>query len=189
LLYDLTAQVKSAQVSLMRGKKPKKCPLQRTAPGRGGGLGRGVLAPAERFVCQSRGARSWVAPVVMEDLALKPRYCVRQAPLGPEPIHVRYKNVPLGARMVFYGGLYYEDERMREGAPIEVVISVNNKTIATMVHRDGDGWQRLEASTGKSDTPDKTGDITIAVSAANPHKRGFCWAASIHDKSVAERQR
>ena len=184
VVFDLVEQAPSAEVTLVRRGVERPCPLQRLAPGPGGGLGLGVIAPAERAVCDRGRSWLWVAPVVTEDLDLKPRRCVWQHPDGAEPIRVAFHDVPLGRSMVFYGGLYYEHERMRQGGPVQVSILINNKRVAKMVHLDGEGWKRLSFSTRDAGQSQPKGDIAVEVSAEHPHRRGFCWAATVRNDSV-----
>lgn len=180
VLYDLTKEIKNAEVSIVRRGVENRCPLLRLGPPSGGGLGQGVLAPRERFVCDSARPWLWVAPVVIEDLDLKPRYCIWQHPAGREPIRVTFRNAPLGKTIRFYAGLYYEDERYRKGGPVYATIRVNGEKVAEMVHRDGDGYKALTASTRKPTDKRETGVISIDVTAPQTHKRSFCWAASVH---------
>jgi len=188
VLYDLTREIKRAEVSIVQRGAEKRCPLLRSRPPPGGGLGQGVLAPQERFVCDSARPWLWVAPIVIEDLELKPRYCIWQHPAGEEPIRVTFHNVPLGETIRFYAGLYYEDERYRKGGPVHAVILVNGEKVAEMVHRDGDGYKALTASTQKRTNKTETGVIAIEVTAPQTHKRSFCWAASVRGKAQ-ERKR
>jgi len=188
VVYDLVEHVKEAEVAITRRGQRKPCPLQRLAPGSGGGLGLGVLAPAERAVCDRGRSSLWVAPVVVEDLDLKPRRCVWQHPAGAEPSRVAFHDVPLGQSLVFYGGLYYEHERMRQGGPVQVSISINGKAAARMVHQDGDGWKRLAFSTREASQSRPRGDIAVEVSAENPRRRGFCWAATVREVPLPEAQ-
>jgi hypothetical protein len=169
VIYDFTRRVRQADVSLAGNA----CPFRRFGPPRGGGLGRGVLYPAERFVCDPRRDWLWVAPVVMEDLALQPRHCVWQHPAGSTPLRVTFADVPLGERVVFYGGLYYEHERMRQGGPVLARVLVDGEERGRMTHRDGDGWARIDVPTGV-----ERGELAIEVSAVEPRLRSFCWAAS-----------
>lgn len=176
--YDFVARVRDADVRLVARDGERACPWSRFRPPRGGGLGFGVLDPAERFACDTRPGAPWVAAVVMEDLDLQPRHCVRQAPAGAaSPVHVRYRDVPLAAGILFHGGLYYEDERMREGGPVIARVRVDGEVAATMTHVDGDGWKRMWVATpGRAG---RRGEVAIEVTAARPRKRSFCWAASV----------
>ena len=172
--YDLVEHVRAADVVRLEGAAELACPW-RAGASQAGGLGAGATTPAERFVCDPRRPWLWVAATVNEDLALEPRHCVYQHPQGAEPIRVTYRDVPLGTRLVLHGGVYSEHERMGEHGPIDVVVKVDGRVVGRMTHRDLDGWKRMEAAT--AERVGTRGDLSIEVSAANPHLRTFCWAA------------
>jgi hypothetical protein len=96
---------------------------------------------------------------------------------------VIFRDVPLGDELVFYGGVYYEHERMREGGPIQVDISIDGQRRGGMTHRDGEGFRKLDLPSGSGT---QRGDIRIDVRADNTDKRSFCWAASTRRKRVAQ---
>lgn len=179
VLYDLVRNIESARVSVVNGGREQACPYRRGAAGTDGGLGKGVIAPADRFLCDPRRSWLYVAPVVLEDLDLSPRYCVWQHPRGPEPVRVTYEDAPLGERMVLYGGLYYEHERMLKGAPVTAEVFVRGKRAGRMVHRDGEGWKRMVIPLRPKGAAADRGEIRIEVSTPRPRRRGFCWAATI----------
>ncbi len=182
LLYDLTDHIESARVALVRGAgaaaTQSECPWRHGALGRGG-LGAGPLMPAGRFECDPTHPWVFVGRTINEDLDLHPRRCVWQHP--PEAgarVVTTYTDVPLGARLVLYAGLYYEHERMREHPPFELRVRVDGREVAQMRHRDGDGWKRIEADMGAG-APERRGQVEIEVSAENPHLRSVCWSAQI----------
>ncbi len=185
MAFDLVQNLRQARVTLTQRGAQTQCAWRRLGPARGGGLGIGVVPPIERFVCDTRRRWLWVAPVVVEDLHLQPRYCVWQHPAGAEPVRVTYSDVPLADHIVFYGGLYYEHERDLRGAPVRVGIHVNGRSVGAMLHRDGDGWKRVVFPTGQGPHATKTGEIVVEVSCQRPHRRGFCWAASTRHASGA----
>ena len=170
VLADLTAGVREAVVESGVDRGGKACSLRKYRLPRGGGLGLGVLLPVERFACEGGG---WVAPVVQEDLALEPRYCVRQGVSRGRPLRVTLPPAPLGKRLVLYGGLYYEDERMRQGAPVDVRVLIDGHELGRLRHRDGDGWRRSAWR-----TPAGMGAVTIEVSSDSTRERSYCWAAT-----------
>lgn len=175
--YDLVQHVFDAQVE--HGKRARPCPLRTGSPGRGGGLGKGVVAPGKRFVCNDRSRRGFVAPVVLEDLALSPRYCVFQPPARRGPTRVTFPSVPLADELVFYAGLYYEDERHRKGAPVNMRVLLDGQERGSLTHRDGDGWVRFAVSTAGP----RRAELTLEVDSSHPKKRGFCWAGSVRSHS------
>lgn len=139
---------------------------------RGGGLGVGVLPPRERYQCD--GAGNWVAAVVLEDLAIRPRHCVYQPPGVGRPTRVVLRDVPLSEQLVFYGGLYYEHERMRQGAPVVATVLANGRALGALTHRDGEGWVKRAWTT----QPGRA-DVAIEVAGTSRKQRAFCWAASV----------
>jgi hypothetical protein len=185
VLMDFVQNLPAAEVSLVRNGIDHRCPRRTGGVPRGGGLGRPVLMPIpERFECDAGRPWLFVGSIVMEDLSNTPRYCVWQHPQGDEPVSVRFADVPLGDELVFYGGVYYEHERMREGGPIQVDVSINGRRRGGMTHRDGEGWRRIVMPSGTDAEP--RGEVRIDVRAHNPDKRSFCWAASTRRKVAAD---
>ncbi len=176
--HDLVAHVREAVVERVESEAALPCPW-RGGVVQAGGLGGGAATPAERFVCDPRRPWLWVAATVQEDLALEARHCVYQHPQGREPIRATFRDVPLGTRLVLYGGPYSEHERMGEHGPIDVVVKVDGRVAGRMTHRDLDGWKRMEVTTATQ--PGTRGDVAIEVSAENPHLRTFCWAAQTQE--------
>ncbi len=179
VVLDLTEQIASRALSMDVSHGSAACTWQKLRPARGGGLGYGVLPPVERAQCGGGGA-PWVAPVVLEDLSLAPRRCIFQPPGVGAPMRVVLRDVALRERLVFYGGLYYEHERMRQGTPISITLRAGEREIGRMVHRDGEGWKRLDLATTEG-----RADLAIEVSSTTQRQRGFCWSATV--RSGADR--
>lgn len=172
-VFDLTAQIREASAQISTNALPHPCAWRRFPPQRGGGLDQGPFAPVERFGCDLR-PWLWVGPTTIEDLDLRPRYCIWQHP-PPDggSTTVSFPNVPAG-QFSFHGGLHWVQERWRRGAPVQVSITQNGNEIAHMTHRDGDGWARIEGRVPSA------GELTISVSAPEgDHERTFCWDAKI----------
>jgi hypothetical protein len=177
VLFDFVTSWQSAKASIVRDGAAKPCPLRSSGTPRGGGLGKGVLMPvSKRFECDARVPFLFISDVVLEDLDNHPRHCIWQHPQGAEPVQLTFPSVPLGAQLVFYAGIYYEHERMREGGPIEATIAIDGQVLGQFKHQDGDGFRALRIDTsalGKT-----SGEVTVAVRADDPRARSFCWAAS-----------
>ena len=179
VLYNFAEHVREAQVSIVSDGRETACTWRQDPRPRGGGLGAGSVMPAARHVCDPRRPWLWVGTTVLDDLDLFPRYCIWQHPSGEEPIRATFRDVPLGERLVLYAGLYYEHERDRERGPVRVVAHVDGEEIGRMIHVDGDGWKRMEARTQPTSGPRRErGDVTIEVTAPDPHLRSLCWAAT-----------
>lgn len=177
VLFDFVSAWSEGRASIERAGVAQPCLLRTGGVPRGGGLGKGVLMPVrERFECDQ--ARPWlfVSAVVLEDLENVPHHCIWQHPQGPEPVHMSFRDVPLGAALVFHAGIYYEHERMRKGGPIEATISIAGRTRAQFRHVDGDGYRSLSIDT--SELAGTRAEVTVSVRAGDPTARSFCWAAS-----------
>jgi len=182
VLYELRDHVREADVELVQNGVDVPCRWLPRGRASGGGLGAGAMTPAERHLCDNARPWLWVGATVTEDLELNPRACIWQHPAGMEPVRATFRDVPLGDRLILYGGLYYEHERMREHGPVYVTVRVNGTDVGRMVHRDGDGWKRVELDP-RSALPagapaDARGDVSVEVMAPEPHLRTFCWSAS-----------
>jgi len=174
--YDFAQHIREATVSRVINAVEQPCPWQTMPKTRGGGLGVGALFPTERFVCDARRPWLFVAPLVLEDLALKPRHCLWQHPQGREPVVARFDHVTLQDELVFEGGLYYEHERDRVRGPVHVKLRFDQRDVGRMIHVDGDGWKRLVIDTRARHG--QSVSVSVEVSADNPHFRTFCWNAS-----------
>ncbi len=183
VLYDLTSRIMEAEVSV----ENRACTKQRRSV-EGGGLFRGPMWPADRFFCGPDGWL-WVGPTVIEDLHIQNRACVWQHPqAGNVPTTTTFRDVPLGDEIVLHAGLYYDHERPLEHGPVLVQVMVDGREVGRMVHRDGDGWERMVADTAPlepsgEDSAEARGDVSIVVRAENPHLRTLCWAASVRTHS------
>jgi hypothetical protein len=177
VLFDFVAAWAHGEASITRGGNAQPCRLRHGGVARGGGLGRGVLMPVpDRFECDPARPQLFVGPVVLEDLDNRARSCLWQHPQGDEPVSMTFHDVPLGDELLFYAGIYYEHERMREGGPIDATIAIDGVVRATFHHEHGDGFRSLRlltASLGK-----ERGDVTVAVRAHAPARRSFCWSAT-----------
>lgn len=175
VLYDFSDHVREARVTI----DDRVCAWEHTGRPRGGGLSAGPIVPSERHQCDLRRSWLWVGTTVIEDLDLAPRYCIWQHAAAPETIRASFPNVPLGDQLVLAGGIIYEHERDRTGGPIAVVVRLDGREIGRMIHRDGDGWKQMTASTRvPARGSAERGSIVVEVTAPNPDRRSFCWAAS-----------
>lgn len=174
--YDFASHVREASVSITRGGRPMPCPIRRM-PESAGGINTGSMFPSERAQCDMQRTWLFVADTVHEDLDYLPRHCIWQHPQGSEPVSATFKNVPLGDRLVFYGGLYAQHERKLEGGPVKARVYVDDELVGSIEHRDGEGWKRAEFEMGGK----ATGTVRVDVTAEQPHLRTFCWSATTRE--------
>ncbi|QQR90594.1 MAG: hypothetical protein IPJ88_02290 [Myxococcales bacterium] len=174
--YDFFSHISEAEVSL--GTRP--CRWNERGGSLGGGLNTGPLRPERRFQCSRAKHWLWVGQTVIEDLELKARACIWQHPDGPTPIRSTFPSVLLSDRLVFYGGLYYMHERDHAGPPLDFSIEIAGVKVADFVHRDGEGWKRYLLDTHR--LKGNVADVTVSVSAKEPHLRTFCWTGFSEEK-------
>jgi len=174
VLYSFMDHLPEARVERVQGASVRPCPWMRMPWGRSG-LHWGSMFPSERFQCDRGSPHLFVGETVNEDLDLQPRHCIWQHPSGSEPIRATFQDVPLGERLVFYGGIYYQHERVRVGGVVDVELSIDGSALGSFQHRDGDGWVRQSFATeGRAG---QRGTVSVAVSSTSPRYRSFCWSA------------
>ncbi len=182
VLLDFADALSTARVEMMSAGVPQSCPLRTFPPSViQGGLGGGVVAPRQRFVCDAERGWLWVGLTVIEAMDLQGHRCIWNHPQGKEPMMVTYKQVPLGPRIVLHGGIDYHDERDTNKAPVKLRVFVDGKQVADLVHRDGDGMKRWDVDLRKAlgaAIPVK-GDLRFEVTTAEPFRRSFCWTGSV----------
>ena len=175
VLYDFVEEVERARVELVQNGTAKRCEWVRARPDPGG-LERGQMRPAERFVCDPKRPWLWVGPTVLADLELRPRRCIWQHPAGPEPVRSRFDDVPLGDRLVVRAGIDYQVARERDRAPVTLLVAIDEEVVAELVHHDGEGWSGVEVDT--SDRSGQRASVRFETRTADPSARLFCYSAS-----------
>lgn len=183
VLYDFVDALPDAKVRVQAGEDFISCPWVRAKPGRGG-LERGPMMPAERFVCDRRRRWLWVGATILTDLDLAPRRCIWQHPSGPDPVQTVFADVPIGPRLVVHGGIDYQVERDRAHAPVALEVWIDDVLAGTLLHRDGDGWSTLEIDT--SSLLGKRASVRFDTTTPDPTARLFCYAASIQSAGSDE---
>lgn len=177
--YDFTEHADEARVVRVRDGTESECRVVASLGESGAGLSAGPQAPAGRHVCGS-GSEPWlwVGPTTTEDLQLRARRCVYQHPAGEEPIVSTYADVPLGDSVVVYAGLWWEHERSLDGGTVTMTIRIDGEEVGRGVHRDGDGWSRMEAAVPEARRGSR-GSVSFAVTTERAYHRTYCWAGTM----------
>jgi hypothetical protein len=175
VIYDFVEELRDARVEILRDGMPRSCPWTRARPDPGG-LERGPMRPAERFVCDPKRPWLWVGPTVLADLELHPRRCIWQHPAGPEPLRTIFEDVPLGDRLVVRAGIDYQVARERRRAPVSLTLVIDEEVVGELVHHDGEGWSGVEIDT--SDRNGQRARVRFETRASDPTARLFCYSAS-----------
>lgn len=178
VLYDFVAHVGEAHVTRRANGEELPCRTLTSMGSTQGGLSNGPIEGAPRHLCDPSQPWLWVGATTTMDLELRGRHCVSQHAQGSDPITTSYDDVPLGSSIVIHGGIWWERERWRNGGDVEVVVRLDgDEELGRMVHHDGDGWKRMEASVPEARVGTR-GRVSIEVMAADPMFRAFCWAGS-----------
>ncbi len=168
LLDDLVSHVDPARMRVSRG--PADCPWQRTQ-GQSGSLGFGPAIPVNRFMCPG-GA--FVGMSVVTDLDYVPHRCIYAPPAGGAPTRIQFLGVHFGSALHGHHAIYVEAERNKTGAPVTLTFRVGDATLASLEHRDGDGWKSFELDT--SAYQGQTLDLVAEVSGSGD-RRMYCFEA------------
>jgi hypothetical protein len=168
LLDDLVSHVDPARMRVSRGGAD--CPFQHL-PSQSGNLGFGPAIPGNRFVC-SGGA--FVGMSVVTDLDYVPHRCVYAPPAGGPPTQIAFKDVHFGTVLRGHHAIYVEAERSKLGPPVTLTLRAGGTTLASLEHRDGDGWKSFELDT--STLAGQTADLIAEVSGQGD-RRFYCFEA------------
>ena len=175
ILFDFVARIADARVELETDEGTRPCPWTSARPSPGG-LERGPMAPAQRFVCDPKRKWLWVGPTVLADLELQPRRCIWQHPAGEAPLRTIFEDVPLGRRLAVRGGIDYQIARHRAHAPVTLRVWIDDEIVAEWIHRDGDGWSGLDIDTSRLEGSSAT--VRFETTTTEPFARLFCFSAS-----------
>jgi len=178
VLYDLTEHAAEGHAFLVEHGESRPCELRAQAVLSGAGLDRGPVRPRSSFTCDPRRDWLWIGTTVFEDSEHRARRCVWQHPAGRELMRLELDDVPLGDRIVLYGGLHRDQAFDDNNGTVHVNVKVDGEPVGDMSHPAGPGWSRIEARTQVGPTRRERGTVTIDVTADNADWRHFGWAAT-----------
>lgn len=179
VLFDFVDALgpEQAEVALIRANGSRKpCPFSPRAKVSNGSLGGHPTFPRQRFECGG-GAWNFAGVTVIEDHNYQPRRCVWAHPVDKHDKAVRFADVGLGSRIVVHTGVPYLRDREVKGTPIDLEVLVNDRSVGTTTHRDGDGWRQTSFPTdiyaGEKHA------VEFRVSSKRARKREFCFYADV----------
>lgn len=139
-----------------------------------GNLGSGPALPSERFLCPG----TFVARSIVTDTTYAAHDAVyMDVPGDGRTLVVRWTATPLGSALRGGFGLYVEAERDGKGAPITLEWRIDGRSVATLTHRDGEGWKSFEVATGAR--PTATGILEMRVRSPGGSRRWFGVSAAV----------
>ena len=173
VLARLEGLLRGAVASVDTGGRDEPCTWSAFGPV-SGNLGTGPALPSERFLCLG----AFVARSVVTDTTYAAHDAVyMDVPGDGRTLVVRWTAMPLGSTLRGGFGLYVEAERDGKGAPITLEWRVDDRSLATLTHRDGEGWKRFEVPTGAA--PGATGMLEMRVRSPGGSRRWFGVSAAV----------
>lgn len=169
VLDDLVSMVDPQHLQVSRGDST--CNFVHGG-GASGSLGYGPAVPADHFVCPGGG---FVGASVVADLDYVPHRCIFAPPPGNAPLRLRFPAVRFGRTLHGHHALYVEAERDRKGTPVDITFRAGGSTLASVVHRDGEGWKPFELET--SALEGQTAELTVEIASPGGERRLYCFEA------------
>jgi hypothetical protein len=168
VLDDLVDLAKPDRLSVTAGDAP--CVYQHGASAGGSTVvPQGLLVPADKFVCSG----GHVGVAVMHALDHHGHVCLYATPMST-PLHLRFKDVAFGTRLVGHSGVQWVDERTPTPEKIELRFSAFDHVIAPVFHKVGKGWTGFELPT--DEYAGKKGELVVDIDPAK--ERQFCFEAT-----------
>ena len=164
----------SLDVAVVAGEREIPCVYTERAPVTAGGLHGHATFPRERYRCPG-GEASFVGVTVIDDQKYEPRRCLWAHPPETGVLRLRFRGVPLGARLRAWAGLSYFLFRDGVGEPVAIEFVVDGKSLGRHVHRDEWGFRGFSFET--PGVAGRTADVDVLVRAENAANRDFCFVA------------
>jgi hypothetical protein len=150
------------------------CTWRSNARAETGGLHGHVAYPRERFECPGQ-APYFVGVTVIDDQEYRPRRCIWAHPPRRGVLVLHFQGVPLGERISGYAGLSYFLFRDGGGAPVELEVSVDGRSLGRYVHHDERGWSEFSFAT--QGAAGKRASVEFRVRGGDARQRHFCFYA------------
>jgi hypothetical protein len=174
--YDFANHIdpQSADVRVVQGAKETDCPFTTTATVESGGLGGPPAFPASRFSCPGQPTQVFIGLTIVEDDQFRPRRCIWSQPPATGEIVTRFKNVPLGSRLVGHTGM-----RMiivRAGVSPDVIrVTVGGEEVGRIVHELEGYWKPFDFPLGSWEG--RSADVEFCASADSGGGSPVCFEA------------
>ena len=173
-LYQFIDHVESnsLSVSVLRNGNDEACSYSESASMAAGGLGGDPTSPRIRFSCPG-GSFHWVGVTIIDDEEYRPRRCIWAPPSSVGPVNLKFRQVPLGRKLVGHAGAPWLMVRDGVGPPITLAVSTSHGPLGSIAARDTDGWIRFEWSTESLQNTHSDVQLTILGTAHQDQR--FCF--------------
>jgi hypothetical protein len=172
VVFDFVDAVGPEKLAVFEGAAP--CRWNPAAPVSNGALGGNPTFPAQRFMCPGGDWFFAGVTVIDDDREYRPRRCIWAHPAPGGPLRLVFSGVPLGAKIRGFGGMPWLIFRDGQGAPIELEVKVDGRSLGVHVHRDAQGWAPFSFETGRAG---QTASVELEVRSADIKDRHFCLQA------------
>ncbi len=162
----------SLSVTIQRSGIDEVCSYSESAPMAAGNLGGDPTSPRVRFSCPG-GSFHWVGVTIIDDERYAPRRCIWAAPNSAGPLVLRFRQVPLGKKLIGHAGAPWLMVRDGVGPPISLSVASSRGTLGSVAAKDTDGWVRFEWDTQSLENTSSDLQLTV-VGTANIEQR-FCF--------------
>jgi hypothetical protein len=162
----------SLSVSVAHNGIDEVCPFSDSAPMSAGNLGGDPTSPRVRFNCPG-GSFHWVGVTIIDDERYGPRRCIWAPPNSVGPIVLRFRQVPLGKKLIGHAGAPWLMVRDGVGPPISLSVAGSRGILGSIAAKDTDGWIRFEWDTRNLENT--TSDLQLAVVGTAHLEQRFCF--------------
>lgn len=156
VLFSFTESWQKAQVERV-GDRVVRCPLE-----------------GKRFACDPLAGWNSVKPLLAE-VDHRPYRCIYAHPVEGHLMRLRFREVPMGRRIVGYTGIDDFENRKRSQAPVHFGVRVSGRPLFQVAHQNHWPWRRFEIDT--SAEAGQRAEVIFEVSAEKAYARAFCFAA------------
>jgi hypothetical protein len=162
----------SVSVSVSRNGSDEPCPYSESAPMSAGNLGGDPTSPRVRFSCPGGGLH-WVGVTIIDDEQYRPRRCIWAPPSSLGPVTLRFRQVPLGKKLVGHAGAPWLMVRDGVGPPISLSLASNRGILGSVAAKDTDGWIRFEWDTRNLENT--SSDLQLSIIGTAHIEQRFCF--------------
>ena len=162
----------SLSVSVSRNGIDEACPYSESAPMSAGNLGGDPTSPKVRFSCPG-GSFHWVGVTIIDDEQYRPRRCIWAPPNAAGPVNLRFRQVPLGKKLIGHAGAPWLMVRDGVGPPISLSIANNLGKLGSFAAKDTGGWIRFEWDTQALENT--TSDLQLTIVGTGHGEQRFCF--------------
>lgn len=161
IAWEALEHVADAEIARVDGEKVEQC--------------RNWSKREQRWYCGRRDRWIYVGETIQE-VGEDPRACIwAHPPPGNQWVRVTFPDVELQQTLRVRGGLSLRAVRSDRGTPVEMRVTVGEKTVHRTIPAMESSWQAVEVPTGQM--AGQRADVTVEVRSPEVFDRFFCFNA------------